>query len=298
MAPTNIFCSPYTEELAAANMALALYQSEITLDLSSDPANGAINRSADGSRFEVAFDQPVGLPRDARLAHAEVINATVVWTVPNVITGENDTFYVTGPDTLDVTTPYVVTIPQGLYPPSDLAQAILADLADQGAKTTPNNLLTFIEDVPTQRMKIVLNYDDVAVDFTPANTPRELLGFNSAVIGPPGVGNAPQTFVGDNPAKFNVVSSFKINTNLINQGARVNNAYSNAIATVLIDKAPGSTLVHRPFNPPRFPADELVGARRTRAMFWLTDQTLTPVNTAGEFWDFTLKLSYLLPATL
>ena len=91
---------------------------EVSLLVTSDPAQGATNVSADGSSFEIQLDTPLSVPRDALSTHVAVEEATIWWSVPNVITDENDTFYIFGDDdTLPVPVPqlFTVVIAQGLY---------------------------------------------------------------------------------------------------------------------------------------------------------------------------------------
>ena len=69
---------------------------EISLLVSSDPAQGASNVSQDGSSFEIQLDDPIVIPRDALNVTVSVEEASVWWVVPNIISDENDTFYVFG----------------------------------------------------------------------------------------------------------------------------------------------------------------------------------------------------------
>ena len=52
------------------------------------------------------------------------------------------------------------------------------------------------------------NYNGVSVNFTYADTPREILGFNSAVYGPYSI--SPFTTIAPNIAAFNQVNYFAI----------------------------------------------------------------------------------------
>lgn len=71
---------------------------EINIIVSSDPSQGAFNRSADGSYFEIFLqDNGIQIPKDATQCYLSVEEATVWWTVPNVITGVNDQVPIWGP---------------------------------------------------------------------------------------------------------------------------------------------------------------------------------------------------------
>ena len=72
---------------------------EISMIVSSDPKQGAINKSPDGSYFEIGLQDGLMLPPDALNINISVEEATVWWTVPNIITEENDKMYFTAPGT-------------------------------------------------------------------------------------------------------------------------------------------------------------------------------------------------------
>ena len=74
---------------------------EISLLLSSDPQGGAINRSSDGSYFEVQLQDGIKIPEKAINCQLSCESAEVWWTIPNV-TSENNKLYVTGPSNQDI----------------------------------------------------------------------------------------------------------------------------------------------------------------------------------------------------
>jgi hypothetical protein len=266
---------------------------EISMIVSSDPKAGAINRSTDGSYFEIQLQDGLQLPAEALNVNIAVEEATIWWVVPNIISGENDTMYITGPDTLDVVQNYVVVIPQGLYDLSGINQAILRDLENQGAKIDPDPLITLTPDEPTQKVEMRFDYTTVSVDFTQPNTPRDILGFNPQVLGP--YVGAPVNILADNIAQFNQVNYFLIHSDLTNKGIRFNNNYNQTIAQVLIDVSPGSQIVSHPFNPAKINAPELAGAKRTNLRIWLTDDQDRRVNTNGEYFTARIVIHYLKP---
>ena len=266
---------------------------EISMIVSSDPLAGAINRSTDGSYFEVQLQDGLQLPKDALNVNIAVEEATIWWVIPNIITGENDTMYITGPDTLDVIQNYVVVIPQGLYDLSGINQAILRELENQGAKIDPDPLITLTPDEPTQKVEMRFDYATVSVDFTQPDTPRIILGFDSQVLGP--YAGAPLNILADNIAQFNQVNYFLIHSDLTNKGIRFNNNYNQTISQVLIDVSPGSQIVSRPFNPAKINAPELAGAKRTNLRVWLTDDLDRRVNTNGEYFTARIVIHYLRP---
>lgn len=256
---------------------------EIPIIVSSDPNAGALNVSADGSSFEVNLEDPIRIPRDAKSVDVIVQEATVWWVIPNIITGQNDKFYLE-----HLATPYVATIPQGLYDLSGLQTAAEREIVAVGA---PAGLFNFIADEPTQKVVIRFNQAGTQIDFTQADTFRGLMGFNSQLVPlAPSVGIYTQ--LADNEAAFNVVDYFLIHSDLVSRGIRINNTYNQTISQVLIDVPPGSQIVSRPFNPPPSPAWSLIGDIRKSLRFWITDQNNAPVNTVGEAWSARIIIRY------
>ena len=152
---------------------------EISMIVSSDPNSGATNISSDGSYFEVQLQDGLKIPKDALNVNIAVEEATVWWVVPNIITGQNDKLYITGPDTSDVVQNYVITIPQGLYDLAGLNQAVLRELENAGAKIDPDPLITLTPDEPTQKVEIRFNYPTVEVNFTPTSFETSSIVFPS-----------------------------------------------------------------------------------------------------------------------
>lgn len=277
-----------------------MVRKEISLLVTSDPSQGAVNVSPDGSRFSVQFDDPLTIPKEAVNVQVEVPEALVWWTVPNIITGQNDTFYIFGDDDSAVPVPqlFVIQIEQGLYDLTGLNNALQSGLEAAGARTVdgannPLPLVSLSPDDATQKVLLRFNYPNVTVDFTQANTPREILGFDSLVYGPyPG---APLNILAPNVAAFNQVNYFLIQSDLVQRGIRRNNRYNQIITQVNIDVAPGSQIVSTPFNPARTSADELAGTKRNILRFALTDDQNRAVNTNGEYWTARILITYDIP---
>jgi hypothetical protein len=117
---------------------------EIPILVSSDVNAGALNKSADGSTFTIILDEPLEIPREAMSVDIMVEEATVWWTIPNVVAGVNDTFY------LFEGANFVAVIPQGLYDLSGLEAATERELVAVGA---PAGSFNFIRDDATQRRR-------------------------------------------------------------------------------------------------------------------------------------------------
>ena len=152
-------------------------------------------------------------------------------------------------------------------------------------------MLNLSPDEATQRVQMRFNYANVSIDFTQTDTPRVILGFDSAVYSP--VPTNP--ILAPNVAAFNQVNYFLIHSDLTNKGIRFNNNYNQTIGQVLIDVAPGSQIVSRPFNPAKINAPELAGSTRTNLRFWLTDDEDRRVNTNNEYWSARIVVHYLRP---
>lgn len=271
---------------------------EITMVVSSDPDAGATNNSPDGSYFEIQLQDGLKVPKDALNVNIAVEESSIWWTVPNIISGQNDKLYITGPNTSDVITNFVITIDQGLYDLSGLNQAILRELENAGAKIEDAQgqalpLLTLQSDSATQKVEIRFNYTTVSINFTPGDTPRDILGFNAQVYGP--FPSVPYNLIADNVASFNQVNYFLIHSDLTSKGIRFNNSYNQTISQVLIDVAPGSQITSKPFNPAKINAAELAGTTRTNLRFWLTDDKNRRINTNGEYWTARIVVHYLRP---
>jgi len=266
---------------------------EIPIVISSSLTSGAKNKSSDGSRFEVAFEGGFQIPKGSHNCTVAVETATVWWSVPNVITGTNDKFKITGPDTADSSTVYNLTIPQGLYNLSELNQTIQRELENAGAKVSPSPLIRLTADEATGKVEFDIDYTTVTVDLTAADSIGPLLGFAAATYGP--YATAPQVVLAPNVAAFNSVNYFLLHSDMCDTGMRVNNTYNQTIAQVLIDVAPGSQIIATPNHPPKVACNNLVGSNRTHIRFWITDDQNRAVNTNGEDWSARLVLKYHIP---
>lgn len=255
---------------------------EIPMIVDSSPLAGALNISADGSQFEINLEDAIQIPSSATSATVQVQEATVWWVTPNILTNINDSFSID-----DGGGPYNVTVPQGLYDLNTLFASTESAVIAAGG---PSGLFNYIADSATQKAVIRLNGIGVSVDFTGATTYRNILGFNSQILGPTIV--AQTDFIGDTQASFNIIDYFLIHSDLVPRGVRQNNKYDQTIAQVLINVNPGSQIVSTPFNPPKSPAWDLIGSKKKRIRFWLTDNNNNPVETVGESWSARIVIEY------
>ncbi len=260
---------------------------EIPIIASSSVAAGAKNITLNGSSFEILLQQPIIMPQNLANCTVQVDEATVWWTIPNISADlGNNKFYFTHLLTL-----YPITIPDGLYSVSDLNNAVDRELV---TATGLSGLVTFAADNATQKVEIIINQAGSSIDFTPIDTFRDIVGFDSQTIpaAPPTSGSYSQ--LGDNIAAFNTIEYFLLHCDIIGQGIRTNDTYSQTIAQILIDVKPGSQIVSREFNPPRSEALNLTGQTIDRIKFWLTDQDNVEVNTHNEVFGCRMIIKYTL----
>jgi hypothetical protein len=269
-------------------------QNEMNLLVSSDPSQGAILTSLDGSVFSISLGSDgIRIPPNAYNVTLEVPESTVWFTTPNILssgTSQNNLLRITGLSATNVVQTYNIVIQQGLYDLSGLNNAILRELENQGAKTVPSPLINFSADDNTQRVVLTLNYIESSVQFI-AGSMYEILGWN--LNDNLTTATAPLNILAPNVAAFNQVNYFLIKTDLVNRGIRFNNNYSSIISQVLIDKAPGSQILFRPFNPIKLSVPELIGTNRTLIKFYLTDDRGRPVNTNGEYWTARISIKWM-----
>lgn len=272
-------------------MSLNMIPHELSMLVSSDPTTGARNVSPSGSNFDIVLEDALSIPPQAHNVTVSVDSATVWWTIPNIVSGVNDLMRVTRAG--DPNSPYNIVIPQGLYDLSGLNAAIIRELTNLGAPFNPLPLFELQSDDATQKVAVLFHFANVSIDFTIANSFRDILGFNSQVIGSAAI--VPITIIAPNVAAFNQVNYFLIHSDLVQKGIRFNNTYSQVIGQVLIDVAPGSQIVSQPFNTAKVNADELAGNRRTILRFQLTDDKNREVNTNGEAWTARIVIRYFIP---
>lgn len=260
-------------------------QHEIVIIASSSLISGAVNKSSDGSTFSIELEDPIQIPQHVANCTVECSEATVWWVIPNIsITLDNNKFRFE-----HLLTPYVITIPDGLYSLSNLNSTLQREIETVSGFT---GLISLIADNPTQKVNIQINQLGTQIDFfTTTDTIREIIGFDAQFV-PAIVSTGVYNQLGDNVANFNSIDFFLIHSDIVNRGIRLNNKYSQTIAQVLIDVEPGSQIVHRPFNPPRSGSMWLRGAQRKNIKFWLTDQDNNIVDTNGEDYSCRIVIKY------
>lgn len=257
---------------------------------SSSSNSGAQNISAEGSSFEVLLDRPLVVPREAKNCYITVQSVTAWWNIYNIQLGVNDRVDVEYFDGV-LTVNFTLTVEPGLYDLDHLSAEIGRELL---ANNVPQDLFILVPDQATQKSVIQFNYSGVQLDFTIGQTFREILGFDSRLVPLAAQTTGVQYEKSDNIANFNQIDYLLIHSDLVSRGIRINDKYTNTIAQLLIDVAPGSQIVSNPFNPPYIPCSELVGEKRKNLRFWMTDQDNNLVDTQGELFSCRLIVHYSL----
>ena len=251
--------------------------------------------SKDGSSFNILLDDGgIQIPKDALIAELTVQSCFVWYTTPNIVTDENDKFYIFGqPEGGGVSQNWILTIEQGLYDANQLNTALANALEEQGAQTTPSPLIVFSGDNSTQKIVFQFSNIDTTIDFTQSNTCRKILGMNSVVLGP--YPTVPKYVYADNVAQFATVSNYLLHSDLVTQGIRKNNSYTQIIAEIPITAQPGNQNIYLPYNPTISSCIPLIGASRTSINFWLTDQNGNNLNTNSETYSARIRIEYHVP---
>ena len=259
---------------------------------SSDEANGAKNKSEEGASFDVQLSQPITIPKDAVNCTLECTQANIWYNTPNISERlNNNKLYVqqiVGP--YDPAQWVELTVPTGLWSVSALNAQI--SLLLQGEGFAPD-LVSISANNATQRTVITFGAPDVFIDFTQNDTFRELLGFNSQILGPSTA--AGEYFPSDNIAAFNTLNSYLIHSDLVGGGIPVNDSGANIIAQVPITAKAGFQIVYQPFNPSRTGLQELIGLPRNSFRVWLTDQNNTYIDTNNENYSIVVVIRYTMP---
>jgi len=256
---------------------------------SSSEDSGASNISSLGSTFEVVLESPIVIPKNVKYCYLTVESATAWWNVNN-ITDDNNKLEVTYDDGILSVTELLV-LSNGLYDLDHLNQALTELFV---GVSFPSDLFTLVPDTATQKISIKFNYTQTIIDFTVANSIREVLGFDSRNVPLLETTTTPQYEKADNIANLTDIEYYLLHSDIISRGILINNTYSNVIAQMLINVPPGEQLISQPLLPPKIPANELIGDSRKQLKFWLTDQDNNLLDTKSELFSCRIVINYVL----
>ena len=251
--------------------------------LSSSTNSGALNKSENGSSFQVSLEKGLIIPQEAVYCWLVCQSAEIWNTSPNIKTGINDKLYVE--DGMGV---LLITIPQGLYDIPLLNAEIDRQMIAGGR---PASSIIIIGNNATQKTFIQVLTIGTEINFTQPDTIRDILGFQSLLLVSTIVN---ELFTGTNVAAFNNIDFFILHTDLVSHGLRENNRYTQSVAQVLIEAPTGSQIIHQPDNPSEIPCNELIGSKKNIINVWLTDQDNNRIDTAGENFSLRVVIYYLM----
>jgi hypothetical protein len=268
---------------------------------SSDPKNGAINRSPDGSRFTIQFTDPFFLPSNARNAKLQVVQSNI-WNVSPNISSElkNDILQISDNNGI-----HTINIQKGLYDIDTLFEQIAFEM-DNIPLTRPvfpfKDMVSITGNESTSKLYITFTeYATIAnLQFIWINsTVRDILGFNTtSLTNPvnPSTTTSSFSLESDNTPKFNVYNSFIIHSDLVSTGIRLNNNFDNIIAQIPIKASVGELDIYRAQEPSVFAlCNNLIGQQSQKwgCEFWITSETGIPLDQRGEYYDFIILISWL-----
>ena len=266
-----------------------ILEKETSYFFSSDTTVGATQVGNNGSTFAVALNTPIMIPKGAISCEVAVYSAAIWYVNPNIsVQLSNNQFKFTTSNAPAGT--YTITIPDGLYSLAGLNSTLSNSFVNLGL---PSNLFSLSGDNATQSSIITFLTNGDSIDFTIPTSLKTVLGFNSAVYTAP---SNNYNLFSPNPAAFNADNSYIISSDLVTTGIPINNQSYGILVNVpiVIGETPGSQIVYQPNQVVWCDAVELIGQTKQFIRFRLTNQSLLPVNTVGETWQFTLSIRWKL----
>lgn len=255
----------------------------VLLVASNDTANG-VTTNTDGNYVRVITNDAIKIPLNALYCYMTVPEVTLWYNTPNISAalGNNKIYY------SYLAGSYTMTLTDGLYDLDLLNQEIATDLTNEAG--IPSDLFELVANSATQKCSIHFNYADTQIDFTQADTCREILGFDSVSV-PSGTTTTGESYYeATNIAAFNSINYFLIKSDIISQGLRVNTFRGNIIDRVMINVSPGSQIVQRKENPERIECSDLIGTSIRDFYVKVLDQNGDDVTLLGE--DFSVLLVF------
>ena len=262
---------------------------ELSIILDSNPATGAIERTADGSAFTVQLNEALMIPSNAINPTIDVEESAIWYSTPNIFSSgvnKNNSFQIrnlnVGP------TNYNLEIPSGLYSVLSIQDAMNYEI--QQALGISEDVIELRSNDSLGRIELILDANFECEFIEPGGSLSGILGFlfnttyTSSTIN-----------VGQTTPKINNVNFYLIQCDLVADGIRFNNTYRQIIETVLIDVPPRDLIITRPFNAPTIDASMLAGNPRTKIRVQLLTDNLEPANTDGEYYYLRLSIRWLEP---
>lgn len=254
----------------------------------SSPTSGAEQVSVNGNEFSVSLNSPIKIPKTAVCCEIGIAQASIWNTSSNIAADfNNNTFTFT---TTDVGAPgtHTIVLPDGLYSLDGLNASLNTQFTNLGLSS---GLISLTGDQATQNTVLTFQKAGDSVDFTVANSIREVLGFDSR-ISPLTPQSAGYSDYSDSSAQFNRNNSYILRSNIVSHGIPVNNQGNGIIASIPITSAPGSQIHYQPQHIIWADASDLIGSAKSNLRFTLLNQSLLPVHTSGDAFSFVLIIKY------
>ncbi len=271
-------------------MSTHLIERTRAFSLSNTTGAGAINISDNGGSFDVRLDPPLLIPRNAINPILSLRKATVWWSTPNVISGVNDTFSISAPNTADIITAYTVTLDEGLYSIDALNISIQESLATQGAKVSPEPVVIVDADYTTNRSILYLPYVGTTVDFSVDRNFARRLGFDETPL--PTTIAVDTVYTSQSTANVAPTEHYLVSCSLVDDGILIGNNRRNIIARVQIDVPSNSQITYEPFRPIELACARLAGNTIDTLSLQLRGDDLSIARTGGEPWTADIIVSW------
>jgi hypothetical protein len=202
-----------------------------------------------------------------------------------------------------------IPVPTGLYNVDQLDTQVKLSMVDYGLTFQEADAFISFEGDESRQITVIRMTNAPNVDFGTEAPFTFTFGDGNGLFGfdgllgftswpPPGtnktlVSQFPgSVFTGQSVAAFNTVDYLLLHTDLVPRGIRFNGDFAQIVAQVNINVNTGNQIDYSPQNPPICDGANLVGAQRTRATFWMTDDQNQPVDTFGETWTIRLLFKY------
>lgn len=286
---------------------------------SSNPANGAVNITSKGDRFEIIMNPPLLVPLDAENVEVSVPQATVWYNTPNMFAESNKFGLICYHPNHNTNSTFLnldIVMPPGMYTGIDEFNERFREVLEAATQALPftNSTyswegldlpITFEADSQTGRTIVKFRKEPVPDPFGPASVvvfgvPDSIapfLGFEDGIdlISQNTISATGDklSFLATKPAKINAVNSYFIHTDLVTTGISVNGSAKQVVSQIpILVSGLGQQIKYLPPVPSVSQAPFLAGNTKTSILCWLTNEANEPVDTQGEYWDFRLRITY------
>ena len=221
----------------------------ITLFVNSQ--NG-INKSSDGSTFTHRLEPPLRIPRDAK-PYVSLLESTIWYNSPNVLTGTNDVFKVSFSN-IASNAVQTFTFPAGLYSLASLNLRLGYFLVDLGLAS---DTLQFVGLQAESKLVLSLKPDsasgDITVNWTDSMlTMRTFLGFQANASFTALTSGGETSVTATSVAKFNSLEYYVIEAiglGISGSYTESGKANSQSLCAIVPDISPSQQILYRPTHP-------------------------------------------------